>query len=115
MTSSGVGGDGRIRVAHLIETDGPGGAERAVVHLARAFQSDVASSVVFLPVNGEWPPSRSPGVPRGATIRYGVPFRVPDRVDGRRVTPEEATRLLMLRIAELMPPRYRGPYAAWLG
>jgi len=68
----------------------------------------------FLPVNGEWPPHRPPGVPRGATIRYGLPFQVPDRVDGQRVTPEEATKLLMLRVAELMPPRYQGPYAAWV-
>jgi 1-acyl-sn-glycerol-3-phosphate acyltransferase len=66
----------------------------------------------FLPVNGEWPPSRPADVPRGATIRYGVPFLVPDQVDGQRVTPEEATKLIMLRIADLMPQRYRGPYAA---
>jgi glycosyltransferase involved in cell wall biosynthesis len=40
-------------VAQLIETDGPGGAERVVVHLARALQEGGGQSVVVLPPNGE--------------------------------------------------------------
>lgn len=42
-----------LRIAHLIESDGPGGAERVVVHLATALQAAGAWNVVFLPPNGE--------------------------------------------------------------
>jgi 1-acyl-sn-glycerol-3-phosphate acyltransferase len=66
----------------------------------------------FFPVNGEWPPRRTPRSPRGVTIEFGQPYLIPDRVDGLRVTPEEATRLIMVRIAELLPEQYRGVYAA---
>ena len=65
----------------------------------------------FYPVNGERPPHRTGAEPRGVTIRFGDPFHVPTRVDGTRVTSEEATRLMMTRVAELLPARYRGVYA----
>jgi glycosyltransferase involved in cell wall biosynthesis len=42
-----------LRVAHLIESDGPGGAEQVVVHLAANLQASGAQSVVFVPANGE--------------------------------------------------------------
>lgn len=42
-----------LRIAHLIESDGPGGAERVVVHLATALQHAGARNVVLLPANGE--------------------------------------------------------------
>ncbi len=42
-----------VGVAQLIESDGPGGAERVVSDLARALQNLGARSVVFLPANGE--------------------------------------------------------------
>jgi glycosyltransferase involved in cell wall biosynthesis len=42
-----------LRVAQLIESDGPGGAERVVVQLARTLQKAGASSVAFLPADGE--------------------------------------------------------------
>jgi glycosyltransferase involved in cell wall biosynthesis len=42
-----------LRVAHLIESDGPGGAERVVAHLAGALQAAGAWNVVFLPADGE--------------------------------------------------------------
>lgn len=64
----------------------------------------------FFPVNGEMPPRRPQSVPRGVTVRFGEPFRIPDRVDNRRVTPDEATRIMMVRIAELLPERYHGVY-----
>ncbi len=66
----------------------------------------------FFPVNGEWPPKRTCSTPRGVTVRYGVPFRVPRYVDGKRVTSQEATRLIMTRVAELLPERYRGVYSS---
>lgn len=65
----------------------------------------------FFPVNGDMPPKRPRSAPRGVTIRFGEPFQVPERVDGKRVTSEEATRLIMTRVAELLPPQYRGIYA----
>jgi 1-acyl-sn-glycerol-3-phosphate acyltransferase len=65
----------------------------------------------FFPVNGEWPPRRTSQSPRGVTVRFGLPYRIPERVDGVRVTPEEATRLIMTRVARLLPERYRGVYA----
>src|SRR5438045_2743105 len=42
-----------LRVAQLIASDGPGGAERVVAQLARGLQAGGGSSVVFLPKNGE--------------------------------------------------------------
>ena len=65
----------------------------------------------YFPVNGDMPPRRPRSVSRGVTVRFGEPFLIPARVDDRRVTPEEATRLIMTRIAELLPKRYRGVYA----
>ena len=45
--------DASLRIAHLIETDGPGGAERIVADVAIALQQRGAHSVVFLPEKGE--------------------------------------------------------------
>ena len=42
-----------LRLAHLIESDGPGGAERVVADLASEFQARGATNVVFLPENGD--------------------------------------------------------------
>lgn len=42
-----------LRVAHLIESDGPGGAERIVAQLATALQAAGTPNVVFLPAGGE--------------------------------------------------------------
>ncbi len=42
-----------MRVAQLIESDGPGGAERVVADLATHLHADGAPSVVFVPANGE--------------------------------------------------------------
>lgn len=64
------------------------------------------------PVNGDWPLHRPPGMPRGVGVRFGEPFVVPKQVDGRRVNAEEATRLIMTRVAELLPEPYRGVYSS---
>ena len=56
---------------------------------------------------------------RRVTVRYGKPFSVADELPkeqpgekrDRRATTEAATRLIMTRIAELLPPRQRGVYA----
>lgn len=53
---------------------------------------------------------RDPGH-SGVQILFGEPFRVPREIDGRRVTAEEATEILMREIARLLPEDYRGIYA----
>jgi 1-acyl-sn-glycerol-3-phosphate acyltransferase len=66
-----------------------------------------------------WPRGRLlPRFGRRVTVRYGTPFVVADElaaagvaVRGRQAT-EAATRLVMIRIAELLPPRQRGVYAS---
>ena len=42
-----------LRLAHLIESDGPGGAERVVADLASEFQAQGVTNVVFLPLHGD--------------------------------------------------------------
>lgn len=64
------------------------------------------------PVNGDWPLRRPPGIPRGVTVTFGKPFVVPKQVDGKRVTADEATQLIMTRVAELLPEPYRGVYSS---
>jgi glycosyltransferase involved in cell wall biosynthesis len=44
---------GGLNIAHLIECDGPGGAERIVAALAASLQAAGSHNVVFLPANGE--------------------------------------------------------------
>jgi glycosyltransferase involved in cell wall biosynthesis len=44
---------GGLRIAHLIESDGPGGAERIVAALAASLQAAGSHNVVFVPANGE--------------------------------------------------------------
>jgi 1-acyl-sn-glycerol-3-phosphate acyltransferase len=47
---------------------------------------------------------------KGVRILFGEPFLVPRTIDGRRVTSEEATEIIMVEIARLLPPDYRGVY-----
>jgi glycosyltransferase involved in cell wall biosynthesis len=42
-----------VRIAQLIESDGPGGAERVVADLATHLQASGAQSVIFVPAAGE--------------------------------------------------------------
>ncbi len=65
----------------------------------------------FFPVNGESPPRRTSSDVSGVVVNIGAPFTMPQIVDGRRVSSEEATRLIMARIADLLPHQYRGTYA----
>ena len=44
---------GGLRVAHLIESDGPGGAERVLADLATGLQSAGGHNLVLLPADGE--------------------------------------------------------------
>jgi glycosyltransferase involved in cell wall biosynthesis len=60
---------GGLNIAHLIECDGPGGAERIVAALATSLQAAGSHNVVFLPANGEgWLARELAG--SGAAIEY---------------------------------------------
>lgn len=54
------------------------------------------------------------GIGGSLTMRVGRPFTLarPGPGEDRRAAQREATRLIMTRIAELLPPRHRGVYAA---
>ena len=63
--------DGRAghRVAQLINTDGPGGAERVVAEVATALQASGVETVVFVPKDGEgWLERQLDG--SGVTVDY---------------------------------------------
>jgi glycosyltransferase involved in cell wall biosynthesis len=61
-----------LNIAHLIESDGPGGAETVVAQLATTLQAAGAHNVVFLPAGGEgWLARQLAG--SGVAIEY---FRV---------------------------------------
>ena len=65
-----------------------------------------------------WPKGHlMPRFGKPVTVRWGKPFLVREEVPGiatmsRREANAAATRLIMTRIAELLPPRQRGVYAA---
>ncbi len=46
----------------------------------------------------------------GVHIVYGEPFYLPRTVDGRKISAAEATDIIMLEIARLLPESYRGVY-----
>lgn len=54
--------------------------------------------------------ARAPGH-SGVQILFGEPFHVPREIDGRKVSAEEATEIIMREIARMLPPDYRGIYA----
>lgn len=64
-----------------------------------------------------WPKGQLlPRFGRTVTVRWGTPFRVQDEIPGlaamsRKEANAAATRLIMTRIAALLPPRQRGVYA----
>ena len=63
-----------------------------------------------LPKGAIWP-RRVP-----VTLRFGKPFLVPQRrANGQRVSHEEASDVIMLAIAELLPPDKRGRYSDMQG
>lgn len=67
------------------------------------FNGSKAKAGAHLP----WPDSSHKGV----RVLFGEPFTVPKSIDGRRVGADEATEIIMIEIARLLPPGYRGVYA----
>jgi 1-acyl-sn-glycerol-3-phosphate acyltransferase len=80
------------------------------------FQPVVVTGTERLPFNGEKgraqenAPRPNPGH-RGVRILFGEPLVIPREIDGRRVSTAEATEIIMIEIARLLPPDYRGIYA----
>lgn len=50
------------------------------------------------------------GTRRGVTIRFGEPFMLEPKADGKRMSPEEAINVAMERVAAMLPESYRGIY-----
>ena len=107
-----------LRIAHVIESDGPGGAERVLAQLSTALQASGAYNVAFLPADREgWLARQLEG--SGVTIEY---FRLERRVSReRRVSPacarslEAAFRRHRIGVAhshEFMMAVY-GAWASW--
>lgn len=57
---------------------------------------------------GDLPP-RDPGH-KGVLVHFGEPFRLPDQIDGKKVNATAATDYMMRKVAEMLPPDYRGIY-----
>jgi len=47
----------------------------------------------------------------GVLVRFGEPFMIPRELDGKRLGAEAATDLMMIELARMLPPDYRGVYA----
>lgn len=103
-----------LRIAHLIESDGPGGAEQVVVDLANGFQALGARCVVFVPANGEgWLARQLAG--SGVTIEHFELNRPVSPACARRLA--EAFRRHQIHVAhshEFSMAVY-GAWASWLG
>lgn len=83
--------------------------------LASRSKSPIVPTAVFgterLPFNGA-KGRRGVGRGRGVTVRVGAPFTLPETdAAGRRLRLSDQAELMMLEIARLLPPPYRGIYA----
>lgn len=48
---------------------------------------------------------------KGVLVQYGEPFVIPRELDGKRVSSEQATDIMMMALARMLPSGYRGVYA----
>lgn len=67
-----------------------------------------------LPGSGHRPARRSGAAAsprRGILIRFGQPFVLPRELNGQRTSSEDAANQIMIELARLLPPAYRGDYA----
>lgn len=92
------------------------GAALIAVHSGAPILPVAISGTERLPFNGgkarrrDGLPEPDPGHP-GALFHFGRPFTIPREIDGQRIKLDVATDLMMLEIARLLPPDYRGIYA----
>lgn len=48
---------------------------------------------------------------KGVRIVFGEPFQVPNTIDGKRTSPDQAIGLAMQHVADMLPDAYRGIYS----
>jgi 1-acyl-sn-glycerol-3-phosphate acyltransferase len=48
---------------------------------------------------------------KGVRLLFGEPFVIPRMIGERKISTDEATEIIMVEIARLLPPDYRGVYA----
>jgi 1-acyl-sn-glycerol-3-phosphate acyltransferase len=111
----GIFPEGTRSVTRSLQKAHPGAGMLALVS-GVPVQPMVITGTERLPLNGAKGKATA-GVPlpqrdhKGVRILFGEPFRVPREIDGRKVTTDEATEIIMIEIARLLPPDYRGVYA----
>ena len=92
-----------------------GGAGLLALNAGVIVQPVAISGTERLPMNGSKGKAigdlkRDPGH-SGVQILFGEPFQIPREIEGRRVTADEATEIIMVEIARMLPEGYRGVYA----
>ncbi len=101
-----------LRVAHLIESSGPGGAERIVADLAASFQAANTENVVFLPRDGEdWLRQQLDG--SGVTIEYFRIDRPVSATAARALTKALRTHRIDVAHSHEFSMAVYGGWAAW--
>ncbi|HJU44116.1 MAG TPA: glycosyltransferase [Vicinamibacterales bacterium] len=101
-----------LRIAHLIESDGPGGAERVVAQLAAGLQSAGVETVVFLPAHGEgWLAEQLRG--SGVAIEHFHVDRPVSPACGRSLTDAFRRRGITVAHSHEFSMAVYGAWAAW--
>ena len=101
-----------LRVAHLIECDGPGGAERMMAHLAVALQAAGAHNVAILPANGEgWLARQLEG--SGVEVEYFRLLRPLSPASGRWLTRTFRRHRIDIAHSHEFSMSVYGAWAAW--
>lgn len=103
--------EGTRSVTHALQPGNPGVALIASRHDVPILPVAIAGTE-HLPLD-----SKATGKPwfrKGVTVTIGEPFRLPPRRPGEKLDLHAATDRIMLEIAALLPPEYRGVYAEQL-
>ena len=107
-----VGNDVSLRIAHLIETNGPGGAERMLVHLASELQAAGCHNLVIVPAGGEgWLPQQLAGT--GVTVETFHLDRPLSLSFARRLTALLRYHRIALAHSHEFTMAVYGAWAAW--
>jgi len=101
-----------LRIAHLIETNGPGGAERMLVHLASELQAAGCHNLVIVPEGGEgWLPQQLAGT--GVTVETFRLDRPLSPAFARRLTSLLRHHRITLAHSHEFTMAVYGAWAAW--
>lgn len=98
--------EGRRVESGILEEPEPGSGFIAQTVGAPVLPVGLVGTAECFPKGARWPRRTR------VEVRFGKPFRLRQRLpDGTRVSREQASDAIMLRIAELLPPELRGRYA----